>query len=343
MHSFSKKAALIAGWNLFLTRPFFLVGVVLLVTAVSMVSDMIVQSLTVSTGVLFALNVLAFVINTILSMGVLLTALRVHDGVETGFLDLLEPVPLFWKYVLATLFSGILFVIGLIFFIIPGILIELAFSMALYAVIDKELGPIAALAHSYQITRGHRLNIFLFLVSLLVLNAVGLMLFGFGLLLTVPMSLLSLVWVYRWLHSEKNKDTAILSAWSWITAVGVFLGGLTAVALFVLSSVFVQSDTDARSARDAQRGVAIEQTQIALETYNDLIGVYPVSLHDLVPEYLYQLPVDPKTNQVFSYTVLDLGADYELCAMFETGEGSLMCVYASDVRQQEFEQFDFSE
>lgn len=343
MQSFSKKAALTAGWHLFWKHPLFLMGVVLVVTAVSAASDAILQSLTGGNGMLFAFNVLAFVINTILSMGMLLVALRIHDDIDTGFADLLEPVPLFWKYVFTTLLSAVLFGIGFLLFIIPGIILELSFLMALYVVIDKELGPIQALKHSYHLTKGHRLNLFLFVALLTVLNTAGLLLFGFGLLVTVPVSLLSLVWVYRWLSGDKTVDTVALGMGSWVTATAVFIIGAVLAVAVLFGGIFGAFSDDSLALRDVQRGVQFAQTQDALATYQEINGVYPITLYAMVPEYLYEVPVDSGANEVLSYTVLDSGSDYELCTTFETEDIGFVCTYGSENRQDNFESFDFGE
>lgn len=339
MQSFSKRAAFLAGWNLFWTRPLFLMGVVLVVTAVSTASDTVLRSLAVGSGLLFALNILAFVVNTILSMGMMLTALRVHDNVETGFADLLEPVPLFWKYVVVTFISMMCFMIGLVLFIVPGIMVELAFSMALYIVIDKEVGPIAALKASYHVTKGHRLNLLIFIALLVVLNMLGALLAGIGLLVTIPVSLLALVWVYRWLEGSKTTDAVSLGAGSWVTAVGIVLAALVLVGVLVYGAFVGPTQS---TSRDIARGTTLSETQLALSTYYNLNGVYPYTVDELVPQYLYTLPVDPSTGEVLSYRALDNGEDYELCVIFETNDIGRVCQYGSTAQQSE-QQFNFGE
>jgi hypothetical protein len=339
MQSFSKRAAFLAGWNLFWTRPLFLMGVVLVVTAVSTASDTVLRSLSVGSGLLFALNVLAFVVNTILSMGMMLTALRIHDKVETGFADLLEPVPLFWKYVGATLISALCFVVGFVLFIVPGIVAELAFSMALYIVIDKEVGPIAALKASYHLTKGHRLNLLIFIALLVALNMLGAMLVGIGLLVTIPVSLLALVWVYRWLEGSKTTDAVSLGAGSWVTAVGIVLAALVLVGVLVYGAFVGPTQS---TSRDIVRGTTLSETQLALSTYYNLNGVYPYTVDELVPQYLYTVPVDPSTGEVLSYRALDNGEDYELCVIFETNDIGRVCQYGS-AQQQTGQQFNFGE
>lgn len=69
---------------------------------------------------------------------------------------------------LALSFFGILF--GLYMFIVPAIVISLAWSQAFYLLIDKELNPLEALKVSNQITYGKKWTIFggMFLLGLIL-------------------------------------------------------------------------------------------------------------------------------------------------------------------------------
>jgi uncharacterized membrane protein len=60
--------------------------------------------------------------------------------------------------------------IGLLFFIVPGLLLMLAFYFAEYLLIDKEITLIKSLRQSAEITRGSRLGIFLFEVDVFIIS-----------------------------------------------------------------------------------------------------------------------------------------------------------------------------
>ena len=53
------------------------------------------------------------------------------------------------------------FYIGLMFLIIPAIVLSYAWSMALLLLVDKGITPMQALHESNKLTYGHKLNIFL--------------------------------------------------------------------------------------------------------------------------------------------------------------------------------------
>jgi hypothetical protein len=57
-----------------------------------------------------------------------------------------------------------------------------------YFIISEELGPIDSLKKSYEITEGQSTNLVLFLILLMIINLLGLIPLGLGLLITIPFS-----------------------------------------------------------------------------------------------------------------------------------------------------------
>lgn len=60
-----------------------------------------------------------------------------------------------------------------------------------YFIISKEMGPIEALKKSYEITEGQSVNLVLFLMTLIMINLLGLIPLGLGLVFTIPFSLVA--------------------------------------------------------------------------------------------------------------------------------------------------------
>jgi hypothetical protein len=60
-----------------------------------------------------------------------------------------------------------------------------------YFIISKEMGPIEALKKSYEITEGQSLTLVLFFITLIMINLVGLIPLGLGLVFTIPFSLVA--------------------------------------------------------------------------------------------------------------------------------------------------------
>ena len=72
-----------------------------------------------------------------------------------------------------------------------------------FLIVDKgDIGPIESLKESWKMTKGYAWNLFLFLILIALLNILGVILFGVGLFVTIPISLLSYAILYRKLHAR---------------------------------------------------------------------------------------------------------------------------------------------
>ena len=68
-----------------------------------------------------------------------------------------------------------------------------------------------------------------------------------------------------------------------------------------------------------------DQIRSAIEKYKDKNGTYPLTLSELIPEYMPRMPVDPRARQT-EYTVNSTRSDYRLCVYVDTGK---KCMVAS--------------
>lgn len=320
MSTFSKKEAFLSGWRNFKERPFFLIGLFILTTIISAISGFVAEEVGTG-GVGFVLSLLDFAIQVIIGMGITLIMLRVHDGVDTNYGDLLEPLHLFWKYLAMTILVLVVILMGLLLLIIPGIIAGIALSFASYLVIDRNLGPVEAMKESLRITNGHKWNLLLFGLSVLFFNILGALFFGVGLLITIPISALATVYVYRWLLESPVDDGANVSPVTKALTT-LFLVLLAMGVAFTAMKLSGSSIFDSPEARDAQRRADLTDIKLSAALYFDIHNVFPASLEVLVPDYLEALPLDPATNELYAYVAYSDGIDYELCATLEDTEFS---------------------
>ena len=73
-------------------------------------------------------------------------------------------------YFIASLLFFLMVGAGLLLLIVPGVILSLVFWFYGYALVDKRLGPIAALKEGARISRGARLEFFLFLFIFFLTN-----------------------------------------------------------------------------------------------------------------------------------------------------------------------------
>lgn len=327
MKSFSKKEALAVGWQTFKERPFFLIGLFVLTTAVSSLVSVAADAVGVgSTAV--ALSVVDFAIQICIGMGLMLILLRVYDRAETSYGDIFEPLHLFWKYAISTLLVLIVVTIGLVFFVVPGIIAIIALVFAPYLIVDRNLGPVEALKESMSITRGHWWNLLFFGIIVTLINLLGAAAFGLGLFITVPVTALAAVHVYRWLLNPPDNDGVEISGISKIVASIIFALMLAVLIFFVFTIGALQDNPASVSERDVERQADVHTIQLAASLYYEVHQKYPTELSQL--NGLIDVPVDPQTGAAYAYNIFAEGDDFEVCTALE-GEvnGSVMyCLYA---------------
>jgi uncharacterized membrane protein len=152
---------------------------------------------------LFLFGLMAVIFSIIIRIGYTKIFLRIHDGESPKFTEIFQEYRTFWRY-LGTCILTLLSVIGgLILLIIPGIFWAIRFSFASIIIVDTKIGPVAAMKESYAITKGQFWHILGFWIVIGLFNLLGLILFGVGLLITVPVSALASIYVYRELSKAK--------------------------------------------------------------------------------------------------------------------------------------------
>ena len=194
---FSGSACIRAGWEIFKKRPWFLIGVMLLVAFIGWVIGAGTSLFGAQGAGAVAGGIINFLLNTVLGIGMTAFMLRAHDAVEHAAISDLWHPQSFVSYLVATVLNGLAVVVGLILLIVPGIIISIMLVFTPYLVVDRNLGPIAALKESARVTRGHRWEILILLALILLLNILGAIALIVGLLVTIPVSSLAIVHAYR--------------------------------------------------------------------------------------------------------------------------------------------------
>ncbi len=166
-------------------------------------------------GEIDLIAILATIALLIAQVGFAKILLKIKDGETFDWPNTLENLfkthKVFWKYIGASILSGIIMVIGFILLVVPGLVAISALAFATLIVVDTGMGPVAALKESREITRGNRLKILGFTIIFCFLNFVGAMLFGLGLFISLPVTMLAMVDVYRKLLAVKASPAPVVS------------------------------------------------------------------------------------------------------------------------------------
>jgi len=144
------------------------------------------------------MSLLNFLIASFMLGGMTVFCLKVARGESYEFGDIFKGTPYFGGILVANLLTGLGVVFGLIFLIVPGIFLALAWSLAVPVLVDRQLGPIEAMKESWHLTTGHKGNIFLFGLLMFGVAILGLLACCVGVLVVGPIG--QIAWVYIYLR-----------------------------------------------------------------------------------------------------------------------------------------------
>ncbi len=142
-------------------------------------------------------TVLLVVVQAVLSGGYYIMWLRMVRGEEVSFNNFMDVKPFILPMILTALLLQFSMMVGMLLLVVPGILIALGCWMSPLVVLDKNLSPVNAMKGSWRITDGYKMDIFLFGIIMTVVNIVGLIPCGLGLIVTIPLSLGAMVSFYN--------------------------------------------------------------------------------------------------------------------------------------------------
>ena len=143
--SFSMSEAIRFGWEATKANLLFLVGVIVLTGIIGALPGFF-QRDNQPSGVSCVLGLISLVLNTLIGLGLTKVALDLADRQTPQLSDLWAPAPLFLNYLLAEIVFGVMFAVGLVLFIVPGIIVAVVFGFYAYVIVHRGAGPIESLS-----------------------------------------------------------------------------------------------------------------------------------------------------------------------------------------------------
>lgn len=199
--TFSIKESIRFGWTEFKKDPWFFVGV----TAALSIFTIVVDSLTGDRGgIQSVLGIfISLLASTVVTIAYARMALSTVAGAHVGWNGLWAPQH-FFSALGAGILQFVIIIVGFILLIVPGVIAALLFSFTQLSIVDKTLSPIEGLRESYRLARPHIWSLFLFMLSLILLNVLGFIALVIGLLVTIPVSLIAVAYVYKKLSNAQE-------------------------------------------------------------------------------------------------------------------------------------------
>ena len=233
MRSINKRELFIQSWELFKGNLQFLINVGVLIFLVQMLVPNLLDSLFTEVNLQYILYRFAYLlIVTGITLGVTVQLIKITRlGVIENFSDIFN---YFHKIIVSLMgsllvglalgFLGIIFIIlfmgisslnleslelimkgeeisgplsiGVMGYLIIVTYLSLKTNFFSYFILDKDMGPVEALSESLTRTTGLEFELFIIYAILALINLIGALLFGLGLLFTIPYSWLVVSVIY---------------------------------------------------------------------------------------------------------------------------------------------------
>lgn len=152
-------------------------------------------------------GIISLLLSGPLSVGLAYFSFSVIRGETPHFFQLFDGFKVFGKSFLANLLCTILFFVGIVLLIIPGIVVGIALSMTFYIMADRpELSFSECLNESWNLTSGYRFKLLGLTLRFIPWYLLGLICLGVGVLVVVPWHFVTCARFYEALKTQKTNS-----------------------------------------------------------------------------------------------------------------------------------------
>ncbi|PJE64082.1 MAG: hypothetical protein COU90_04400 [Candidatus Ryanbacteria bacterium CG10_big_fil_rev_8_21_14_0_10_43_42] len=192
----STKEALFFGWDAFKETYRIFIPALLITIGLSFMVSFLEEEKVGDTLMIIA-GVLGTIAQIIIGLGLVKVSLRTVDGERVVFDDIFSVTHLFFSYLGASLLYSLIVFGGFLLLIIPGIIWTVTYWLFQYTLVDREKGVFDALRSAKEASTGVRWELAGFMFVSGVINIAGILAFGVGLLVSLPVTMLATAYVYR--------------------------------------------------------------------------------------------------------------------------------------------------
>lgn len=200
---FLKSEAFRYAWKMTKKHFLFLLAVLIIPAAINYVflgvTNFLVHSYKLPMPIGLLISVVRYVVGLELNIATLIILLQIVDKKKTSLKNLFayfDP-KLLWRYFVITFIYEFGIFVGTILLIVPGVYVGVKYLFAIPLVIDKGMGISEALHESAKMTKGVKKNLVVFALLQTLLLIAGVLAFIVGLVIALPVVLLSYLYVYR--------------------------------------------------------------------------------------------------------------------------------------------------
>ena len=193
------------GWRGTTKHFLFFVGMIVILMVVSIAFQLVVEAVNAlpRPGMITLIAALvAAAIQWVMALGAIKIALTVLADQKPAMSMLFSEYRKLGSYAAAVIVYVVVVAIGLLLFVVPGIWLALRFHLFPYAVVDRNLSWGEALRFSDKITQGFKWRLVGFYIVIYVINILGVLALGVGMLVTIPIALVATAAAYRMLADQ---------------------------------------------------------------------------------------------------------------------------------------------
>lgn len=209
--SISEAEAVKFGWQTLKQNFWFFVLILIISGLVSRAPALFIRehSPTIAATLI---GLIALLLQLLVNLGLNKIALMLHDGTKPTWKELFLQYPLLLKYLGASILYGLMVMVGLVLLIVPGVYLAIKYAFFGFVMVDKKTGIMNSLKTSAQLTDGIKWDLFGFGLLMGLLNLLGALALMIGLFVTIPVSLMASIYVYRKLESRLNQAVVTSAA-----------------------------------------------------------------------------------------------------------------------------------
>jgi len=179
------------GWEIFQKEPGYFIGLLILSQGLSLGVQLVGGQLGEFVGVFATIAVAVLLLP--MQMGYAILARKIMRNEPYTFSDMFGGYKLTGELIVVYLLYAVLVVVGMVFLVLPGIYLAIAFSWAPYLLLFYNKPATEALSISRKLLHKSWWGMFLFLiVAGLLLNIAGLLVCLVGILVSLPVSYISM-------------------------------------------------------------------------------------------------------------------------------------------------------
>jgi uncharacterized membrane protein len=196
---FSKLEAIKFGFEAAKSQYKFFIPMLLVATLINFIPGFINDNLLRDGAQIIKaiVGIAGWIVSMLISLGMIKISLNYLDHKKLELAELFMHYKLLFSYWAGSILYGLIVFAGLLLLIVPGIIWMVKLQFYSYLIIDRGLGPIEALKQSWNMTKGVKLDLFLFGLLAGVINLLGVLALLVGLFWTLPTTMIATAYIYR--------------------------------------------------------------------------------------------------------------------------------------------------